>query len=103
MQTGWSHSIAVTTCFLLIGSALNAQQRKHDVNRVLRNPDGTVERVFEYSVSSNWSGYAQENYLTNATYTSASFNWTVPSVKFVRKGLELQQASAIWVGIGGDC
>ena len=76
---------------------------KHDVNRVLRNPDGTVQRVFGYSLSGNWSGYSQDNYLTNATYTSASFNWTVPSVKFVPKGLELQQASAIWVGIGGDC
>jgi hypothetical protein len=88
---------------LFVAGALNAQERKHDVNRVLRNADGAVERVFGYALSSNWSGYAQDNYLTNATYTSASFEWTVPSVKFVRKGLELQQASSIWVGIGGDC
>jgi hypothetical protein len=62
-----------------------------------------MQRVYGYAVSTNWSGYAQDNYLTNVTYTSASFSWTVPAVKFVPKGLEFQQASSIWVGIGGDC
>jgi hypothetical protein len=83
--------------------ALHAQTRNHDVNRVVRDSDGTVQRVFGYEVSGNWSGYSQDNYLTNVTYTSASFSWTVPAVKFVPHGLEFQQASAIWVGIGGDC
>jgi hypothetical protein len=103
MQTSWSHRIAIASCLLFVAGALNAQERKHDVNRVLRNPDGTVQRIFGQAVSGNWSGYSQDNYLTNATYTSASFNWTVPAVKFVAHGFELQQASAIWVGIGGDC
>jgi hypothetical protein len=103
MQSSRSLRIVVASCLLLAAGALNAQERKHDVNRVLRNPDGTVQRIFGYALSGNWSGYAQDNYLTNATYTSASFNWTVPAVKFVAHGFELRQASAIWVGIGGDC
>jgi hypothetical protein len=103
MQNNRFRGIALLSVTSLLAGAANAQQIKHDVNRVLRNPDGTVQRVFGYSVSGNWSGYSQDNYLTNVIYTSASFQWTVPSVKFVAHGFELQQASAIWVGIGGDC
>jgi Peptidase A4 family len=104
MQTSRFRRIAVTGCVLAVTGALHAQQRKHDVNRVLRESDGTVQRgVSGYLISGNWSGYAQDNYLTNVTYTSASFTWIVPTVSFVAHGFELQQASAIWVGIGGDC
>jgi hypothetical protein len=103
MQIARFRHIALTGSILLAAGALNAQQRKHDVNRVLRDSDGTVQRESGYVVSENWAGYVQDNYLTNAYYTTASFQWTVPAVKFVPKGLEFQQASAIWVGIGGDC
>jgi Peptidase A4 family len=102
MQTSRFHFIAVTGCLFLAAGALNAQEKKHDINRVIRNSDGTPLLIFGRSVSGNWSGYGQENYLTNFTYTSASFNWTVPKVTYAgtSKGTE---ASAIWVGIGGNC
>jgi hypothetical protein len=103
MQISQLRGIVVSAaCALLLAGALNAQERKHDINRVLRNSDGTLVVNSGRTVSGNWSGYGQENYLTNFTYASASFSWTVPTVTYagILKGTE---ASAIWVGIGGNC
>jgi hypothetical protein len=75
------------------------------VLHLIRNSGGTVQRVSETLYSTNWSGYAQPNYQTNATYTSASFSWVVPAVTFGKENNKSQtvEASAIWVGIGGFC
>jgi Peptidase A4 family len=100
-------AVLVSSFFVMVAAA-RAQQSpapspKHGVIQLLRNSDGTVRRVSEQSVSTNWSGYAVANYQTNITYTSASFNWTVPAVTYSSTGGTGIQSSAIWVGIGGDC
>ncbi|MGH3629118.1 MAG: G1 family glutamic endopeptidase, partial [Sciscionella sp.] len=58
---------------------------------------GTISHLVHthgLSQSSNWSGYAQ----TNGGYTSASANWTVPTVAPTSDN----RYSSTWVGIDGD-
>ncbi len=78
---------------------------KRHVLQLVRNSDGAVQRVSDTLYSTNWAGYAQPNYQTNTTYTSASFSWVVPAVTFGKENSKSQtvEASAIWVGIGGFC
>jgi hypothetical protein len=107
----WSRNVAVLAgSLLIVAGAVNAQDspaapRKHGLIQVLRNPDGTARKTtYGQFLSGNWSGYSVANFETNALYTSASLNWTVPTVTYDKgKRSGRTQVSAIWVGIGGFC
>lgn len=72
---------------------------------IKRNPDGSPKRSPQSAViTKNWSGYIVRGFQTGELYTSASANWTVPTVTYYQNnpGFALE-SSASWVGIGGAC
>ncbi len=64
-------------------------------------PEGVpVRGAHNESISGNWSGYA----VSSGTYTSASFQWTIPTVTYINYPDNLEgsfESSSTWVGIGG--
>jgi hypothetical protein len=81
---------------------LGAGGRVHASIVPVRDPHGRMVRNrFNQSTSTNWSGYAEENFLTGLTYTAATGTWVVPTATAV-PGFAAAY-SAAWVGVGGDC
>jgi hypothetical protein len=81
---------------------LIAGARVHPSIIPIRDPHGRMVRNrFNQSTSTNWSGYAEENFQTGLTYTAASGTWVVPAATPV-SGFATAYSSA-WVGVGGDC
>ena len=74
---------------LALAPAANATTAQHG-----NGPDRVVSHGINAQQSSNWSGYAE----TGSGFTSATANWTVPTVT-ASSG---NTYSSAWVGIDGD-
>ena len=80
------------------GTLPNAHEFAHAPLKLLLGPDGQPIHGPTGTLSGNWSGYA----LAAGGYTSASFDWTVPTVTYVQyPSAPAFEDSSSWVGIGG--
>jgi hypothetical protein len=93
----------VLFAFALYAPAIGSvATRTHGAIIPVRGADGAMLRgTHNSSTSTNWSGYAVQNFVTGQTYTAATGKWVIPTVQAVSGFSSVYSSS--WVGIGGDC
>jgi Peptidase A4 family len=104
MKTQLAHCLCAAAILTALTSGPIAAQTAdppnadHSPMQPYRNPDGSIRRFHNSTVTGNWSGYAAT---ASAPYSSASGTWQVPSVTYDGASTSASETAFLWVGIGG--